>query len=356
MDESRTAGRLLVVGIPGPNLDGPTERALAEVGPAGVVLFARNLKSVSQARDLIAGVRETASATPFLALDQEGGPVNRLAAIQPVLGRLPAAREQARWAPERLEDVWRHVGEVLAALGFDVDFAPVVDLDDGAGANAIGPRSFGLDPARVTEAAGRVLAGLRLAGVAGCLKHFPGLGRTAFDTHLAACQSPLGREELEREHIEPYRRLAGDAALVMTAHAAYPSIEGPDAPPATFSREILQSWLRERIGFDGLVISDDLEMGAVATATPGERARRTFDAGSDLAMFCHDLEAPRRARDDLVRLLRRGELPGDRVLASQRRLSVLLGTFVGGRTGGADCDSRLRIAVEALDEQLPREL
>ncbi len=232
----------------------------------------------------------------------------------------------------RVRAVWAAVGRALAALGFDVDFHPIVDLDDGPGLNAIGDRSFGTRPEHVTALAEAVLDGLEEAGIAGCLKHFPGLGGSDLDTHLALATSPLSDAALWNEHLHPYRALAARAPLVMTAHAHYPAIDGDPPQPATFSRTLLGDWLRGRIAFDGLVISDDLEMGAVATgAGPGERAWRALDAGCDLALFCHGLDAPRRARDEIARRIALGDLPPERVAGAARRLDALLARFPGGR-------------------------
>jgi len=327
-----SAGRLLVGALPGPELPGDQANALAELRPAGVILFARNLRSPGQTADLIAGLREAAGTPLFVAVDQEGGRVNRLREIEPLFLRLPPGRVQAGWDAGRVRSVWAAVGHALAALGFDVDFHPIVDLDDGPGLNAIGDRSFGLTPAHVTAVAEAVLDGLEEAGIAGCLKHFPGLGGTDLDTHVALATSPLSVHALWDEHLLPYRSLAARSPIVMTAHAHYPSVDADAPRPATFSRTLITGWLRGRIGFDGLVISDDLEMGAVASgAEPAERAWRALEAGCDLALFCHGLDAPRRARDEIARRMALGDLPPDRVAGALRRLDALFARSPGGR-------------------------
>lgn len=333
MDTETLAGRLLVAALPGPELRPADLAALADLRPAGIILFARNLRSPAQAAELLQGVRETVGRPVLTAVDQEGGRVNRLAEIDPVFRELPDGRTQARWEPEDLDEAWFRVGRVLAALGFNVDFAPVTDLDAGDGANAIGARSFGTDPGFVAERAGIVLDALGRAGVAGCIKHFPGLGGTDLDTHLALAVSPLSVAELRDAHAVPYGALRERAPLVMTAHAAYPSVdpvpEGGTPLPATFSPRLLHGWLREELGYDGVVISDDLEMGAVAgLGSPGERALRALSAGADLALFCHDLDVPRLARDEMAAALRSGRLEDTVVRASARRLAVLFARLV----------------------------
>lgn len=337
MNADDVAGRLIVASLPGPELSSEEADALAELGPGGVILFSRNLCSPSQVADLIAGVRESARRPLLLAVDQEGGRVNRLRALHPVFDRLPSGRVQAGWLPAHLREVWRAVGRALAAVGFDVDFHPIVDLDDGPGVNAIGDRSFGVDAPRVAAIAATILEGLGDAGVAGCLKHFPGLGGSDLDTHHALATSPLSRDSLWEEHLLPFRRLAPRAPLVMTAHAHYPAIDGTEPLPATFSRTLVTGWLRQRIGFEGLIVSDDLEMGAVVAAAPGpaQRATRALAAGCDLALFCHGLDAPRRARDEIARRLARGELDPHEVAASRTRLDALLARQAARRAAPA---------------------
>lgn len=342
------AGSLLVAGLPGPELGPEVEGALRDLAPAGVILFARNIRGPGQVKDLLAGVREVVGRPVLAAVDQEGGPVNRLGAIATAFAKLPAGRLQATWPEERLDEVWFHAGRAMAALGFNVDFAPVADLDDGPGTNAIGPRSYGTDPARVAACASLVLGALARAGVAGCLKHFPGLGGTDLDTHKALATSPLTLAEITGPHVRPYRDLVREAPLVMTAHAHFPALDGPEPLPATFSPRALGALLREEIGYDGVVISDDLEMGAVAReGSPGARALRALAAGCDLALFCHDLDVPRRARDELAAAAQDGRLDGRRVDDSVRRRALLL-----AHVGTAPPPPSFEDACEALEARL----
>lgn len=342
-------GLRIVSGLPGPELPAPVERALLELRPAGIILFARNLRSVAQVRDLAIGVRELLGPRTLLAVDQEGGPVNRLAAIDGRLDGLPAARAQAAGSLARLRELWTATGHALAALGLDVDFAPVVDLDDGPPVNAIGPRSYGTAPGAVAGHAVAVLEGLAAGGVRGCLKHFPGLGRTERDTHQALAVSPVTESELWSVHVEPFRRLAALAPLVMTAHAHYPALD-PDEPlPATFSANAVQGWLRHRIGFSGTIVSDDLEMGALAAERDvGARARRAVLAGVDLLLFCHGLDAPRRALEALETARHRGELDEQAWSAAASRIERLRQQTAEHRAGPASDAAEARSAIDHL--------
>lgn len=322
------ASRLIFAGMPGPEVDRATEAALRDLEPAGVILFDRNLRSLTQVRELTTAVREVVGRPLFIAIDEEGGRVNRMRRVHEAFTRLPEARAQATWGEERLELAWEAVGNVLHACGLDLTFAPVVDLDESEGANAIGARSFGTDPGRVAALAARVVAGLSKARIAACVKHFPGLGGTDLDTHKGLATSPHTKGVLWSDHVRPYRELRESASFVMTAHAHFPAINGPEPLPGTFSARLVGEWLREGVGWEGVIITDDLEMGAVrAFGTAGERALRALRAGCDVALFCHGLDEPRHARDSVARALERGDLDAGAAFDSHRRLENVRARF-----------------------------
>lgn len=332
MDSGHIAGRLIVSALPGPDLPLKIERALADLSPAGVILFDRNLKTESQIRDLTGAIREVVGHPVLIAVDLEGGRVNRLKHLNPAWAALPRGIQQADWEIAKLEDLWDSVGQAIVALGFDLDFHPPVDLDDSDGTNAIGDRSFGLDPQRTARIARAILGGLQRAGVIGCLKHYPGLGGTTLDTHVGLASSPLSKAELWERHAAPYRELCEITPMIMTAHAHYPAVDGPEPLPATYSPRLLQEWLRDRICYQGAVVSDDLEMGAVADGTSaGDRACRALEAGCDLAMFCQELDAPLYARDAIAARLERGDLAWDTISEKSLRLKTLLSNHTGAR-------------------------
>ena len=278
---SSSAARLFGVGLAGPTLD-PAERAILErLPPRAVILFRRNIETERQLTDLCAEVRAL-PGEPILCLDQEGGRVDRLKGIA---GPFPSFFDAARSGLSRRAG--EVAGEACTRFGFGVDLAPVVDRRvPGAGEAVLGDRAAAEEPDDVTVAAREFLEGLHFRGVGGCIKHFPGLGRARFDTHLTLPTLPADDAERERD-LEPFRSLHELAGAVMVSHAATPL----QALPASHSPEIATHLLREDLGFRGATFSDDLEMGALAEfgGLP-ERSAAAMRAGCDLLFVCSRLE------------------------------------------------------------------
>ena len=285
MSAGVSAGSFLIVGIPGPRLDPDTRRTLAELRPGGVILFTRNVESAEQVGAL---TRELKALLPetLLWVDAEGGRVDRL---KDVLGPAPAGTRLAGAAPALARRSGRWLGHGLRTLGFDADFAPVVDLDHGRSGNALDGRCLGAAPGAVISRARAFLEGLQASGVGGCVKHFPGLGAAPADTHDEPATIELSEGELARE-LEPFRELSDRAGAVMVGHALYPVWDRER--PASLSPVILQEVLRRDLGFQGLVVADDAEMEGLApwAPTPAERAAAAFVAGCDALLICHRLE------------------------------------------------------------------
>jgi beta-N-acetylhexosaminidase len=238
-------------------------------------------------------VRRLLARPLLLGVDQEGGRVSRL---EPWIGPTPTAVALGRLGPEAAGALGAATARVLRSLGFNLDFAPVVDLCEPDAPNGIGDRAFSTDPLVVCSAAGAFLDGLQAGGVAGCLKHFPGLGSTRLDSHLARPTAAIELPRLEAEDLLPYRRLGPRAACVMVGHAAFPALDTTPDRPATLSPPIVDGWLRSRLGYRGLVVSDDMEMGAVSPLdAEGQGAVSAVAAGCDLLLYCADLDAAERA-------------------------------------------------------------
>jgi len=297
------ANDLIFAGVPGPDLDRASAALLAEHRPGGVVLLGWNFKTLEQLAGLTEELRRLLPDA-ILAIDAEGGRVDRM---RDIVAPAPAASLLGRRSPSLALMAGTWIGHALRLFDFDMDFAPVVDLDRGEADNALAGRAFGADPERVIPRARAFLRGLHAGGVGGCVKHFPGLGGASADTHHHGAAIYLPAAELARD-LAPFAALAGLAGAVMVGHAAYPAYD-TSLRPATLSPAILGGVLRGRLGFDGLVISDDLEMKALAEhGGIADRAAAAFAAGCDMVLACHRLE-------DLPEVIARLEDPD---LASRR--------------------------------------
>ena len=303
------AADLVFAGVPGPDLDRASAALLAEHRPGGVLLLGRNFKTLEQLVELVAGLRRILPEA-MLAIDAEGGRVDRLRGI---VGPAPAAAALAAKPPSLALEAGRWIAQELRLFDFDLDFAPVVDLDRGLTDNALDRRCYGTAPAEVVPRARAFLRGLHAGGVGGCVKHFPGLGGAGQDTHHAGSAIYLPAEELQVD-LEPFAVLSGLAGAVMVGHAAYPAYD-PSMRPATVSPEILGGLLRGRLGFDGLVVSDDLDMRALEeVGGMADRAEMAFAAGCDVLLVCHRLEE----LPEVIARLEHPELAARREEALQR--------------------------------------
>jgi beta-N-acetylhexosaminidase len=280
------ASQRFVFGLEGPEL-AERERSLFLANPPlGFLLFRRNLSSPSQVVSLIEELRGLASPAPLLFVDQEGGSVDR---IGPLLGvPFPSAAATAAAGTDRVHEGAFLMGRAARLLGFDVDFAPVLDLaQPGTGAVVLAGRCFGFHPEDVTLAGTVFLHGLARAGVATCLKHFPGLGRGPVDSHLSLPVVDAHDVDLMVTDVHPFARLSRGADGVMVAHAAYPGFTG-DNVPASLSPSLYEL-LRRRLGFSGVVYTDDLTMGALG-GTLAERSGRAAEAGADVLVVAAGLD------------------------------------------------------------------
>lgn len=278
---------MLMIGVAGLALAEQEKPWLTARGVAGVLLFSRNYASREQLIALCESIREVGGEHLLIAVDQEGGPVQRfrdgftrlpaLASIGAVYDRDP--NEAVRLAEEH---AWVMASE-LRASGVDFSFAPVVDLARGNA--AIGLRAFHADPTITAELSQAYIRGMHLGGMAAVLKHFPGHGSVAADTHKAQAIDPRGLDEIRRDDLLPFAEcIEARVEAVMMAHVIYPEI---DAHPAGYSRVWIEQILRGELGFVGAVISDDISMAAAGAAgTVGERVVAHLDAGCDLVLAC----------------------------------------------------------------------
>jgi beta-N-acetylhexosaminidase len=358
----RAAGSLLVVGLGGAELTNLERAWLKLVRPAGIILFRRNIEDARQTRALLDEAAGLCAPQNFRCVDVEGGTVDRLRdALAPMpsaqavalaalrLGwemRSPTLSQRTRkdGAPslskalEHPTELAYEQGELIArgvkAFGFNTTLAPVLDLALPASAAVLVTRAAAATAAGVVEYARPFLAGLARHGVVGCGKHFPGLGGGALDSHLDTPAIRRNLSDLWREDLAPYRELRNDLPMVMVSHAAYPDTPGKDRP-ASVSPYWITIVLRKRIGYRGIVFSDDLEMGGILKFMPIEEAAVTaIWAGMDLLEICHSPELTLRAYEALVAEGERSAAFGKLLLAragqTARRRAKL---FAGGVPG-----------------------
>jgi beta-N-acetylhexosaminidase len=289
----RQVGQLLIMGCDGTAMSARLRSMLGTLHPGGVILFRRNVEEAAQTHALLRDVQTAVSTPLFLCVDMEGGTVDRL---RDVIAPAPAVAEVAAAGSKNLfRKHGRIIGEEVRALGFNTDFAPVLDLQFEASKSVLTSRTVSSDPKETIEYAREFLHGLSGRKILGCGKHFPGLGEANLDSHnqLPVIDKPWKR--LWKEDLLPYRELRLDLPFVMVAHAAYPAVTG-GRTPASLSKRWMSEVLRKKIGYRGLIITDDLDMGGVlAAASIEDAAVETLRAGADMFLVCQNEESVWRA-------------------------------------------------------------
>ena len=311
-------GQLLIVGFDGTEITPRFSSLLKRMQPAGVILFARNIKTAEQTWQLLRECQNCVSVPLFPCVDLEGGSVDR---FREVLGPAPSAADVFSTGDRKLfRKHGQVIGENCRALGFRLDFAPVLDLAFEASRSVMSSRVVSPDPRETAAYAREFLAGLRLAGVLGCGKHFPGLGEGRLDSHHALPVIEKTIKRLWAEDLLPYRMLRAQMPLVMISHAAYPLVTH-DQTPASLSRVWITNILRKRVGYRHLIVSDDLEMGGVLSAASVKQAAvEHIRAGGDLCLICHREDYIAQAYDELVNTIERDPKFAKRVRESVQRV------------------------------------
>jgi beta-N-acetylhexosaminidase len=277
-------GQCMIMGFEDVTMTGGLKDLLQTIQPGGVILFARNIADAHQTHLLLGQCQDLAQTPMFTCVDMEGGTVDR---FRGALTQSPSAAEVYASGDARLfRRHGRTIGAACRALGFNTDFAPVLDLAQPGSGNVLGTRAVSADGREVARYGKEFLRGLSEERVFGCGKHFPGLGDADLDTHQALPRVNKAWKPFWKEDLEPYRVLRSEMAFVMVAHAVYPSITQDDVP-ASLSRKWITDMLRGVLDYQGLIVSDDLEMGAVlAKASVGEAAVTTLGAGADMFLVC----------------------------------------------------------------------
>ena len=327
-------GQLFVVGMPGPQLDQETDRLIRQDHIGGIVLFSRNIQDPVQlsalCRDLQAAALKRQEFPLFLAVDQEGGRVARLKepfTIFPGNAAVGMDEEPVRKAIEFATVTAKE----MKLVGLNMNLAPVVDVQRGEMEKHLAGRSFGEDPELVAFLGRTVVKHLQKNGIMAVAKHFPGLGRADVDPHFLLPKINMGLEELQRVNLPPFAAAIKEGVCgMMTSHAIYPALD-PERP-ATLSPVVLTEVLRENMGFRGLTITDDLEMGAIAAKWDvAEGALQSFQAGADILLICKDQGHVRESLDRMQRALREGWITPKRVAQSLKRIKKMKMKFLGRR-------------------------
>jgi beta-N-acetylhexosaminidase len=304
--KSDSLGQLIMTGVPGKELDAESAALFRRVQPGAFILFGRNIATAPQLRKLIDDLRDLSEVEPIITIDQEGGRVSRLRLI----GNEPPNAQKFR-DKDDVDLIRRHgdiTGRLLRVFGFNLDLCPVLDIsfDDNAD-NSLRGRCYGRTVEQVVRNAGAFNDAMREQGIASCGKHFPGYSAATCDAHYELPKIDRTREQLEKEELAIFRKFSARVDSMMVCHGWYPSFE-PQKTPASLSRRIITELLREDIGFDGLIMTDDLDMGAILNGYRLEDTiRLAIAAGNDLTMICHRIPEI----ENVHRIL--GGLPRDQV-------------------------------------------
>jgi beta-N-acetylhexosaminidase len=314
--------RLFLGGLPGPALDRDTRQLHADFPFAGVTLFRQNASDPASMRALTRDLHGLdAELPPLVAIDHEGGRVHRLASP---FTHFPPAATVATHGPSLVRAVATAMARELAAIGIDLTFGPVLDVASNPANPIIGDRAYGTTPDAAAASALATFRATRAVGLLTCGKHFPGHGDTATDSHLELPVVDRNRRTLNAVEIAPFRHaVAAHIPMLMTAHVHYPALD--PTLPATLSRALLTRLLRARLGFRGVIASDDLEMRAIADRwSAGEAAVLALLAGCDLVLFCHHQDWLRTAVEAVEQAVKSGRLSDGRIADAHRRVTKLM--------------------------------
>lgn len=321
MSDADKVGQLLMIGIHGKTLNDDAKFMLNEYRVGGIILFDRNMESKDQVKSLITDINKTgksAGLTPlFIGIDQEGGAVARM---EDQLIKVPPAEEVGKESVEQAASLAKQVGTELKDLGFNINFAPVADLGLTYG------RSFSANPDEVVRYASAVGKAYEEAGLWYSYKHFPGIGKTDVDLHADTSVVPVPKETLLNEDTKVFvdliKQSKPNTYAIMVSHAMYPQID-PDHP-SSLSKAIITDWLRKDMGYNGVVVTDDMDMGALAKHyTFGDMAVQSILAGSDILLVCHEYEHMQEAYNGLMKAVKDGRISKERLDESVKRILLM---------------------------------
>ena len=318
---SQNPGQLLLVGVPGAELDSDSARLFRQIQPGGFILFGRNIKTPQQLRKLIDDLRDLSSVEPIITIDQEGGSVSRLTCI----GNAPPSAQQLRDSGN-LDLIRRHgdiTGRILRIFGFNLDLCPVLDISfDDEADNSLRGRCYGRDVAEVIEKSTAFNDALRATGVLSCGKHFPGYASAGLDPHHELPRIERSRELMEEHELAVFRHFAPTVDSMMIGHIAVSGLEEANRP-ASLSPVIIRDLLRKDMGFSGLVMTDDLDMGAILNHYGlDETMRLGIEAGNDMLMICHRIEMAAAAKKAIGTMGKKLDEPLEAMARFKTRLAA----------------------------------
>src|SRR5437868_3269286 len=327
-------GQFFFIGLPGKTIDSEARELIEEIKPGGIILFGRNVESPDQVRKLLDDARALVPTQLLCGIDQEGGLVDRLREIFPAMPSARALRQHGDLAGVRT--LGRITGELLRMLGIDINFAPVMSIitrERSQLTNGLYSRSFGSSPGEVLGYTMVYMRGLQGTGCLGCLKHFPGIGAGTVDSHIEMPMVPLSRDDLLAQDLAPYIELFQPAddrvRVVMVSHGGFPNIDikkgttGGLVEPASISASIVSKLLRHEMGYKHLIVTDDLEMGAIAKHCEIEEATvKAFNAGEDMLLICATPETIRRGYRALLEAARDKRISERRIQGSLKRIAA----------------------------------
>ena len=321
MSDADKVGQLLMIGIHGKTLNDDAKFMLNEYRVSGIILFDRNMESKDQVKSLIADINKTgksAGLTPlFIGIDQEGGAVARM---EDQLIKVPPAEELGKEPIEQVVSLAKQSGTELKDLGFNINFAPVADLGLTYG------RSFSTNPDEAVRYASAVGKAYDEAGLWYSYKHFPGIGKTDVDLHADTSVVPVSKETLLNEDTKVFvdliKQSKPNTYAIMVSHAMYPQIDADH--PSSLSKAIITDWLRKDMGYNGVVVTDDMDMGALAKHyTFGDMAVQSILAGSDILLVCHEYEHMQEAYNGLMKAVKDGRISKERLDESVKRILLM---------------------------------
>ncbi|KJL02174.1 glycosyl hydrolase family 3 [Priestia aryabhattai B8W22] len=313
-------GQMMVVGFQTEEVDDHIKTMISTYHAGGVILFDRNMKTPKQVATLTNSLQDLAQETKnqiplMMGVDQEGGEIVRM---KDQVSPIPSQQELGQKNNKDLVyQAANRNGQELAAMGFNVDFAPVLDLSD------TDTRSFGTDPEKAAEFGKAAVSGLNANGLTAALKHFPGNGRSNIDPHLETSSVKADKLDLENGDIYPFKQMVRNVDnnnfFVMVTHIKYPAYDKEN--PASISPIIIQELLRKQLGYKGLVVTDDLEMGAVSKYfTYEELGVRAVEAGADVLLVCHTLDSQEKMYNGILQAVKEGKISEKRIDESVKRI------------------------------------